>query len=47
MSDLEIINRDTEIINTQAGAGKHTDMAAVNHETVNTKWDTWRKFRIL
>ena len=22
MTDLEIINRDTEIINTQAGAGK-------------------------
>ena len=38
--DLEIIDGDTEIINTQAGVGKHTDMASVNHMTVNTKWVT-------
>ena len=35
--DLEIIDGDTEIINTQAGAGNHTDVAAVNHVTLNTK----------
>lgn len=38
--DLEIINREAEIINTLAGAGKHTDMAAANNETVTTKWAT-------
>ena len=39
-TDLEIINGDTEVINTQAGASKHTDMAEVNRVTVHTKWDT-------